>query len=248
MAGFGKWIGGGLGWAFGGPIGALLGFSFGSMFDRGKEDEYHEEEYRRGGSHYHESGADDFAASLLILSAAVMKADGKVVKAELDYVKNFLQQQFGADRATDYILDLREILKQDIHLRDVAHQIASFMDHSSRLQLYHYLWGIAMADGRIDKKEDELMKHLASYLRISKFDYESIRAMFVKSNDGAYKILEISPNATDDEVKKAYRKMAVKYHPDKVSHLGEEHRAAAEEKFKSVAEAYEQIKKQRGVK
>ena len=245
MAGFGKWIGGGLGWAFGGPIGALLGFSFGSMFDRTKEDVYNEEEYIRGGNHYHKSGSDDFAASLLILSAAVMKADGKVVKAELDYVKNYLQQQFGAERAVDYILDLREILKQDIPLRDVAHQIASFMDHSSRLQLYHYLWGIAMADGRIDSKEDEMMKYIAGYLRISKSDYESIRAMFVKSNDRAYIILEISPNATNDEIKKAYRKMAVKYHPDKVSHLGEEYKAAAEEKFKKVAEAYNSIKKQR---
>ena len=244
MAGFAKWIGGGLGWAVGGPIGAILGYAFGSMFDKTSDLEKYDvnEPYRR-----RESNSDDFAASLLILSAAVMKADGKVVKAELDYVKGFLQQQFGEERASNYILDLREILKQNINIREISMQIASFMDHSSRLQLYHYLWGIAMADGKVDFKEDEMMKHIAGYLRISKYDYESIRAMFVKSTDSSYKILEITADATDAEVKKAYRKMAVKYHPDKVSHLGEAHKHAAEEKFKNVSEAYNIIKKQRGI-
>ncbi|MCK5846580.1 MAG: TerB family tellurite resistance protein [Bacteroidales bacterium] len=246
MAKYAKWIGGGLGWAVGGPIGALLGYAFGSMFEKTDNIEEYAS-HHNGGRGHRESNPDDFAASLLVLSAAVMKADGKVVKSELDFVKAFLQQQFGPEKASSYIIDLREILKQDIPLRDIANQIASNMDHSSRLQLYHYLWGIAMADGHLDKKEDELMKYLASYLRISKFDYESIKAMFVKSTDSAYKILEIDSNATDEQLKKAYRKMAVKYHPDKVSHLGEEHRAAAEEKFKKVAEAYNSIKKQRGI-
>ncbi len=247
MAGFGKWIGGGLGWAFGGPIGGLLGFAFGSMLDKGNRDEYNED-YVHGADRRKHSNADDFAASLLVLSAAVMKADGKVVKSELDFVRTFLVQQFGPDKAADYLVDLREVLKQEIPLREIGMQIASFMDHASRLQLYHYLWGIAMADGHLDAKEEQLMMHLAGWLRISKSDYESIKAMFVKDNHSAYKILEVAENASNDEIKKAYRKMAVKYHPDKVSHLGEQHRSAAEEKFKQVAVAYEQIKKQRGLK
>jgi DnaJ like chaperone protein len=72
--------------------------------------------------------------------------------------------------------------------------------------------------------------------------------MFVKETDSAYKILEIHSSATDEELKKAYREMALKYHPDKVSHLGEEVREAAEKKFQTVTEAYETIKKQRGIK
>ncbi len=247
MAGFGKWIGGGLGWAFGGPIGAFLGFALGNMLDKSNKEEYDQDSFQ-GADRRSRSNADDFAASLLVLSAAVMKADGKVVKSELDFVRTFLIQQFGPDKAADYIVDLREVLKQEIPIRDIAMQIASFMDHSSRLQLYHYLWGIAMADGHLDTKEEQLIQHLASWMRISKSDYESIKAMFVKSNDSAYKILEIDESASNDEIKKAYRKMAVKYHPDKVSHLGEQHRSAAEEKFKQVAEAYEIIKKQRGLK
>jgi DnaJ like chaperone protein len=60
--------------------------------------------------------------------------------------------------------------------------------------------------------------------------------------------LEIDSSATDDEVKKAYRKQAMKHHPDKVSHLGEEIRKAAEEKFQKLNEAYERIKSARGIK
>ncbi|MBT8310686.1 MAG: DnaJ domain-containing protein, partial [Flavobacteriaceae bacterium] len=87
---------------------------------------------------------------------------------------------------------------------------------------------------------------ISGYLGISSRDFESIKAMFYSSRDNAYKILEVSKKATDDEVKKAYRKMAKKYHPDKVAHLGKEHQKGAEEKFKQVQRAYEQIQKERG--
>ena len=81
-SGYGKWIGGGLGWAFGGPIGGILGFMFGSMVDG----------MNRGTAEYTGTRTGDFSVSLMVLAAAVMKADGKVVKSELDYVKNFLKQ------------------------------------------------------------------------------------------------------------------------------------------------------------
>ncbi len=71
--------------------------------------------------------------------------------------------------------------------------------------------------------------------------------MFVPETDSSYKILEIERTASNDEVKKAYRKMAMKYHPDKVSHLGEDYRKSADEKFKKVNEAYEKIKKERNM-
>jgi DnaJ like chaperone protein len=242
MAGFGKWIGGGLGWAFGGPIGAFLGFTLGSMFDKAQ----HTQDDVNPSTGRSNTMAGDFAASLLVLSAAVMKADGKVLKSELDYVKRFFTQQFGQDKAANYILDLREILKQEIPVRDVALQIRDYMDHSSRLQLYHYLWGIAMADNILDPSEENLLIQLANYLRISQYDYQSIKAMHVKDVDNDYKILELSPDASVDEIKKSYRKLAIKYHPDKVSHLGEDYKKAAEEKFQKLNEAYDNIKKQRG--
>jgi DnaJ like chaperone protein len=84
-------------------------------------------------------------------------------------------------------------------------------------------------------------------LGITATDYESIRNMFIPATDAAYRILEVDRSVSDEELKKAYRKMALKYHPDKVSHLGEDFRKTAEEKFKSVNEAWEKIKKERNL-
>ncbi|MBT3453473.1 MAG: DnaJ domain-containing protein, partial [Lentimicrobiaceae bacterium] len=88
---------------------------------------------------------------------------------------------------------------------------------------------------------------IARYLGISDNDIRSIKAMFIKDTNSAYQILEISPDVTNDEVKKAYREMAKKYHPDKVSHLGEEVKKAAEEKITMLNAAYEAVKDERGM-
>ena len=234
---YGKWIGGGLGWAFGGPLGAIIGFALGSAFGNNSNTE----EYIGGTTQQR-----DFNVSLLVLSAAVMKADGSVKKSELDYVKRFFLSNFGQERAEKYILMLREILKQDIQVYEVSQQIGRFMDYSSKLQLIHYLFGIASADGSTHENEVDVISIIAKYMGISSSDFQSIKAMFVQQVDSAYKILGIDSNATDEEVKKAYREMAKKYHPDKVAYLGEDVRKSAEQKLQEVNEAYEKIKKQRG--
>lgn len=246
MGKYGKWIGGGLGWVLAGPIGALMGFAFGSMVDGLNKGTYaaNDPNVRRvGGQTTH----GDFAVSLVILSAAIMKADGKVLKAELDYVKNFFLRQFGQQKAEQYVMLLKDVLNQEINMYEVCSQIRNNMDYSSRLQLLHYLFGIAMADGVGHKDEIDVIEIAAGYLGISSAEYLSVKAMFIKDTNSAYKILEIDASASDDEVKKAYRKMAVKYHPDKVSHLGEDVQRSAKEKFQKLSEAYNQIKKERGM-
>ena len=120
------------------------------------------------------------------------------------------------------------------------------MDHPSRLQMIHVLFGLSKSDGHVHTKEIEIINNMSIYLGISQKDFESIKAMFIKDVSASYKILEISQKGTDDEIKKAYRKMASKFHPDKVHHLGEEFQKMAEEKFKSLNEAYSIIKKERG--
>ncbi len=234
---YGKWLGGGLGWAFGGPIGGILGFVFGKMYD----------DMSKGKFEYGQSAASDFNMSLLVLTAAVMKADGRVKRSELDYVKQFFYANFG-NKAPQYIKLLGELLKQNIEVADVSRQISRHLDYATRLQLLHYLFGIALADGKADKSEVDLIKNIAGYMGIGTSDYESIKAMFVKDTDAAYKVLQITPDATNDEIKKAYREMAKKYHPDRVANLGEDIRKAAEEKFRKVNDAYEHIKSERGIK
>ena len=234
-------IGAGIGFIIGGgPIGAIIGYALGSIFGNS----YTKEDVRFMGKNPRQQ---DFSASLLVLSAAVMKADGNVKKSELDYVKRFFLTNFGQEQAEKYILTLREVLKQDINVAEVSRQIGRYMDYSSRLQLLHYLFGIASADGQVHEKEIEIIESISRYMSVYNADFESIKAMFVKKVDDVYTILGITPSATDDEVKKAYREMAKKNHPDKVAYLGEDVRKDAEKKFQEINDAYDKIKKQRGL-
>jgi DnaJ like chaperone protein len=239
MGMFGKWLGGGLGFVMGGPIGGLMGFLVGSVIDHTTQDS------TSYSSRNSITAQGDFSMSLLVLVAAVMKADGKVVKSELDYVKQFFIRQFGQDSAREALLMLKDILKQDIPVRDICVQISRNMDYSSRLQLLHLLFNISLADSTIHPKEVELLEKMSGAMGVASNDFLSIKNMFIPETDSSYKILEIEPASTNEEVKKAYRRMAMKYHPDKVSHLGEEFRKTADEKFKKVNEAYEKIKKER---
>ncbi|MDF1571323.1 MAG: TerB family tellurite resistance protein [Bacteroidales bacterium] len=241
MAKFAKWVGLGLGWAVGGPIGGILGLALGSMFDTGATQTqgriYQSSTTRRG----------DYAASLLVLVAAVMKADGRIMKSELDYVKNYFHTRFGSDTAQEAIVMLRDILKQHIPVRDVTAQLNQRLDYSYRLEMVHFLFGIAAADAGITESEKEMIRRIAGYMNITSSDIDSIQAMFISASDASYKILEIDTTAANEEVKKAYRRMAMKYHPDKVSHLGDDFKQVAQEKFRKVKDAYDNIKKERGI-
>lgn len=241
MGKFGKWIGGGLGWAFGGPIGAIVGFVVGSMFDGSSERATTSSKTRRG------TTPGGYAVSLLVLIAALMKADGKILRSELDYVKKFLAQNFDEDSAREALRMLRDLLNQTIPVNDVCRQIKANMNYSARLQLVHFLFGVAKADGEVHPNEQQLLEVICREMGIDNSDFESIKAMFVPNTDADYQILGIPRTASDDEVKKAYRKMAMKYHPDKVSTLGEDIQKAAKEKFQRVNQAYENIKRERNI-
>ena len=237
----------GLGWAFGGPIGGIIGFALGSLFSSNRPSVMREEVNEHFGNTEEKR---DFNVSLLVLSAAVMKADGQVKKSELDYVKRFFLQKFGQERAENYIKMLRDVLNQDYNLYDVCRQVGRYMDYSSRLQLLHYLFGIAAADGEVSSEETGVIWSISRWMGVTESDYNSIKAMFVREtnpSNNAYTILGVDSDATDEEVKKAYREMAKKNHPDLVGNLGEEVRMAAEKKFQEINQAYETIKKQRGM-
>ncbi len=240
MGGFGKWLGGGLGFVMGGPIGGLLGFLVGSLVDSSSEPV-------AAGRSSSTTTPGAFGVSLLVLIAAVMKADGKVVRSELDYVKQFFVRQFGRESANEALQMLRDLLKKEIPLNDVCQQINRSMDYSSRLQLIHLLFGVSLADGTPNQPEIAIIEKISGLLGLSSGDFVSIKNMFVPETDSSYKILEIERTATNDEVKKAYRRMAMKYHPDKVSHLGDDYKKSADEKFRKVNEAYEKIKRERNM-
>ena len=250
---FSKWIGAALGWSFGGPIGAIIGMALGGILDSFSDKEA-EPFFRQGqqGRTYSsrmsrpQTRSGDFEVSLLILSSIVIKADGKQDQRELDFVRQQFLHMYGKERANHAFKLFKNINKQQIPVRQVCMQIRQMMDHPSRLQLLHFLFGIAKADGHVTEDEVKQIYTISNYLGISVRDYESIKAMFYNSSDNAYKILEISKEASVAEIKAAYRKMAKKYHPDRVIHLGKEHREGAEDKFRQVQQAYEQLQKEKG--
>lgn len=240
MAGFGKWLGGGLGWVLGGPIGALIGFTLGSVFDTKSS------QPELSAAPTTES---DFKISLLVLIACVMKADGRIQKSELTIVKKFLVSNFGEEGALEALQLLKQILEQPINESEVAQQMHRHMNYSSKLQLLHFLFDIALADGEVHSSEQAMIERIAGIFEISRADFESLKAPYFKNTDPewAYKALEIEATATEDEIKKAYRRMAMKYHPDKVNNLGEDIKKSATEKFRSINEAYETIKQSRNI-
>jgi DnaJ like chaperone protein len=241
MGMFGKWIGGGLGWAVGGPIGALVGFLLGTVVDSAGT------AIQGSSKSIQRTTTGGYITSLLVLVAAVMKADGKVMRSELEYVKEFLRRNFGEESAAEATRLLRDLLEQQIPLSAVCSQIKMNMNYSARLQLLHFLYGIARADNELSPQELQLIHFIGQNIGIPDEDLESIKAMFVPNTDAAYKILEIEPAASEEEIKKAYRRMAMKYHPDKLVTMGEEIQKASEDKFRKVKEAYETIKKERNM-
>ena len=185
---------------------------------------------------------------MVVLSAAVMQADQRILKSELEYVKGFFKTNFGQAQAEQLSLALREALKQTVDVRGVCGQIRTHMPHAKRLLLLQYLYGIAQADGDVDPREVELIRRMAAALGISEKDRNSIEAPFHSDRPDPYTVLEVPSSATDSDVKKTYRRLALKFHPDKVRDMGEAYAKQAEARFLEVQEAYEAVKKMRGMK
>ena len=244
----GKWILGTLGFVLGGPIGSIIGVLIASLFEKSGVDN----QTSSGTSRTYRTQrttAGDVNVSIIVLIACVIKSDGRVLKSEINYIKPFLLRTFGEAGAKQALLLLKELLKQDIDAKAVAQQIGQHINYSTRLELVHLLLAVANADGELHELELEIISSISMNMSVQDADYQSILALYQRSKDAnwAYTALEITPSATNEEVKKAYRRMAMKYHPDKVANAGEEIRQQATDKFRAINEAYEHIKQQRGL-
>lgn len=246
---YGKWIFGTLGFAVSGPLGGVIGFAVGSLIDGASNRAPEQRSASSGPQRSQQATAGDVAISLVVLTAAVMKADGRASQNELGHARTFFNRQFGPQHASELLRLLRDMLQRPIPLREVCEQMRGHLSHPERLQLLHFLIGLAHADGELDRAERQLIQTIAFYLGISEKDLASLHAMFsAKATPHvAYQVLEVDPKATDEEVKKAYRRMAIKHHPDKVAHLGEQFQKDAAEKFKKVQDAWERVRKERGI-
>ncbi len=261
----GKWIGGVLGFIVGGPLGAVAGFALGALFDgssslidtaygsAGTGNPY------QGQSPY-EGTRNSFLFSMLVMASYIIRADGKIMHSEMEYVRGFLRRNFGeaaVSQGEEILLRLFEEAKRreqadpagyKLYIRSCGNQIAQNLGYGERLQLLAFLAEIAKSDKFVCQAEIDALKEVAVSMGLSEREIESMLNLGGNSLEDAYKVLEIEPTASDDEVRAAYRRMAIKHHPDKVANLGEDIRKAATEKLQKINEAKERIYKERGMK
>lgn len=238
-----KWVAAILGYSFFRFPGALLGFFLGSLVDQFNRDST---SYFRFSST--SPSLEKFQLNLLALAATIIKADGQIKKQELQFVRNFFISNYGTQRASSIFEMFNEQIKKKLqNTTDLAQFFMQNSRYETRLQIIHFLFGVANADGNVSPIELNKLEQIAAALGIASSDFQSILAMFVQATDNAYKVLEITPNATNEEVKKAYRIMAKKYHPDKIQSQDQAMIKGAKEKFQEVQKAYETIQKERGM-
>jgi DnaJ like chaperone protein len=189
----------------------------------------------------------DFEINLLALASLVIKADGKVTQNELDFVRRYFISAYGKNRANEVFKIFNQNVKnKGISVSKISRLFNLALNYESRLQVIHFLFGIAKADGNISELEIKKLLEFSNLFKLSYADFLSIKAMFIQESDNAYKILEVDKTATNDEIKKSYRDLAKKHHPDKVQHLGDAYVKAAQDKFQQIQKAYQNIKNERG--
>jgi DnaJ like chaperone protein len=240
-----RWIAAIIGYSLFRFPGALVGFLLGSVFENFSRPKGERQTiFSPSGGRV---SSADFELKLLSLASLVIKADGKVNQQELDFVRKYFVQAYGKEHANaTFKVFNEEIKKEKLSAQSICSLLRNRMRYESRLQVIHFLFSIANADGIVSEMEIQEVNSISGYLGIGHRDFESIKAMFFNNPDRAYKILEIEETATISEIKSAYRTMVKKYHPDKLQHMDEVYRRGAEEKFREVQEAYERLQKERG--
>jgi len=256
-----KWIGGFLGYMVAGPLGALAGYFIGNIIDGAfSGTEYIESGQETGGygrQETYEGQRNSFLFSMLVLASYVIQADGRVMHSEMEFVRDFLGHNYGQGAREQGDAILKRLFEQRKRegeqqwrnrIASCCGQLRYQMPSAQRLQLLAFLIQVAKADGKLAKEEVQALYELASWLNVDDSMVDQLNNLGGNSLEEAYKVLGVSPDASDEEVRKAYRQMALKYHPDKVESLGEDVKKQAEETFKKINEAKEKIYAARGMK
>lgn len=234
-------IGAVIGWIFGrGPIGAIFGAAVGNFVSQ-----YFTSDEK---SSLGNGGEQEFHASLLVLASVVIKADGHVDERELQFVRAHFKRWFGEERAQESFKAFKRLVEEKPSIPEVCAQVRRRMNIQGRIQLVSFLFGLAHADGQMTQEERQQITRIAGLLGIHPQDFQRMEAVHKPAAPNAYVVLGVDRNASDADVKKTYRSLVKKYHPDALHGLGEDVVKEAEGTFRKIQQAYEQICQERGIK
>ena len=261
MGWLGKLIGGAMGLALGGPLGMIAGIAFGNLFDRASQ---YSSGYDRSipfgteetpMNHQQQSQMIFFVGAFSML-ARIATVDGRLVPEEQRKIEEFINHDLQLDMQGRQaaLRVFNAALGGGGTFEQFATQFyQNFAHEPSILELMiDILVRVAAADGTISNAEDALIATAARIFRISdallaslKRRYSSVSASPVK----AYAVLGLSSEASVEEIKKAYRKLSIEFHPDTIASKGlpEEFTTFAAEKFRAIQEAYDAIRKERNI-
>jgi DnaJ like chaperone protein len=279
MGFLGKAVGIGFGFMIGGPIGAIMGGFLGNMFDNAAERGpagvglgmrcphcgNHVKPTMDG--HCPACGMDltnqplqnnsdrqfVFYVSMASLADKMANADGVVTADEIQAFDTFIRTELRIGSEDRKIIAglFNQAKNTPDNAAAVARQFKELMGRQPQVlhMMVHLLFRIALADGKFHPAEEQFILQVSQIFGISQLEYEQIKALFIKKNDQAYTILGVSSQASDDEVKAAYKKLVIEYHPDKLMAKGvpEDFIKIANEKMAEINSAYDTISKERGL-
>lgn len=256
----GKLFGAALGFTFGGPIGAIIGAAAGHLIDTTGP-------ITPGRYGVGSEGELAFITSLTLLLAGTARADGRVTEDEKKTIKEFFRNQVGYGPVEYQFIEriIEQSFVRPVHLEETCAAINRRASYEERLFLVRLNYQVAVADGELNELEESFIEQASRLLDIEPYDYTMVKNQFLSgqaagssagrrgSAEGEYHgdpytVLGVASNSTDDKVVKAYRNLAGKYHPDRVSHLGREFIELANRKFTSIQQAYDEIKLERGLR
>jgi len=197
-----------------------------------------------------------FVSLLVHILVRVAHLDGHISRAEQAIIVNFFRVNLNYNQ--EQIFWVKELIKDAAQdNRSLDSLLAEFkgqFSYQPRVLLLELVFQVLSSDHQLDAKETTLTEQIAAYLEINQYDFISIRNRYFYhqqqqsrsqafSDSHYYEVLGLKQGASQEDIKKAYRALSKEYHPDKVSHLGEEFRVVAEEKMKEINVAYQELKK-----